>query len=188
MYTCPECEKEINQATEVCPYCGAEPARAAEEAPPATKPSLGKTIFRYGVLLAAMWAFLWYVLPERTAREAARRAENLAVEGLRAAHAELAQFAAAQGGGFPPALESLPPESLRKVKAAAEAALAEGYRLEYTPLGESAVGRVEHYVLLARPRNFGFLNFFMDDSGVIRATREDRAATAADPPLAARPQ
>ena len=24
MYTCRECERELNQATEVCPYCGTD--------------------------------------------------------------------------------------------------------------------------------------------------------------------
>ena len=24
MYTCRECERPINQATEICPYCGAD--------------------------------------------------------------------------------------------------------------------------------------------------------------------
>jgi hypothetical protein len=187
MYTCPDCEKEINQATEVCPYCGRNLAEAAEAAAPARKSSVAKTVFRYAILLAAMWAFLWYVLPERTARESAERAESLAIEALRLAHGELAQFAAAQNGSFPPALESLSAESLRKLKPAAEAALAEGYRLEYAPVTDQATNRAHHYVLLARPRNFGFRNFFMDDSGVIRATRESREANADDAPISAPP-
>jgi hypothetical protein len=184
LYTCRECEREINPGTEICPFCGTSLAEPVADAAPQKKSSPLKTIFRYGVLLAAIWGFLWYVLPERTARDAAARAEQLAVEALQETYSLLALHAAAQNGNYPMALDALPPESFARVKAKAEAALAEGYRLEYTAVRNAPENRIDHFVLLARPRNYGFRNFFIDGTGTIRATRENRAATADDPPYA----
>ncbi|HWQ03537.1 MAG TPA: hypothetical protein VNL38_03570 [Candidatus Nitrosotenuis sp.] len=184
MYTCRECEREINPGTEICPFCGTSLAEPVEEAAPQKKSSPLKTILRYAVMLAAMWAFLWYVLPERTARDAATRAEQMAVDALQETHSLLSLHAAAQNGNFPVSLDALPPESFARVKAKAEAALAEGYRLEYTAVRSEPENRILHFVLLARPRNYGFRNFFVDESGVIRATRENRVATANDPAFA----
>jgi hypothetical protein len=37
--------------------------------------------------------------------------------------------------------------------------------------------------LTARAGNFGYLNFYTDESGVLRFTVENRAATVQDPPV-----
>ncbi len=66
-----------------------------------------------------------------------------------------------------------------------------GYTFEYKAgvLTEKTVGGcvgAKSYSLTARPVSFGKtgrLSFFVDESGTIRATREDRPATASDPPL-----
>ena len=64
-----------------------------------------------------------------------------------------------------------------------------GYRIEYKagPLSEKATGGcagTKTFTITARPAvlgKTGLQNFFMDESGVLRATQEDRAATASDP-------
>ncbi len=183
VYTCRECEREINQGAEVCPYCGADLTPAPEDpAQPQKKTPLYKTVLRYAVLLAAMWGFLWYVLPERRGQEAAAIAELRAVEALRRTRDVLAAYAAAQGGVFPKQLESLPGESFAQVREAAQTAQREGYRLEYAA-AESADGEPRHFVLLARPGNYSYRNFFLDETGVIRGTKENRPATAQDTPI-----
>jgi hypothetical protein len=110
MYTCRECENEINQATELCPHCGADltaPIVGAEA--PKAKPSLGKIILRWGVLLgvllAAIWSFLWFVVPERQGDPTAQ-AEARAAESLREVRAALVDFASAQGGVYPRQFEA----------------------------------------------------------------------------------
>src|ERR1700737_4716261 len=69
MYNCRECENEINQATEICPHCGADLTMSVAGSQPAAKPSLKKILLRWGillgVLLAAIWSFLWFIVPER---------------------------------------------------------------------------------------------------------------------------
>ena len=184
MYTCRECEREINQATEVCPHCGTDLSTpAAEAVAPEKKPTLAKSIIRYAIVLAAMWGFLWYVLPERHGGDAAREAESRAMAALHSARSALMAYAGAQQGVFPESLEGLPGETFATVREAAQAAQREGYRLEYSATPEGSEGRLRHFVLLARPGNYGYRNFFVDETGVIRATREDRPATVQDPPM-----
>lgn len=184
MYTCRECERELNQATEVCPYCGIDLSgeeKLAEAAPKKTK--WISVVIWYGILLGAIWGFMWYVLPERRGGAAAAQAENLAIRAMRDAGASLAAYAEAQGGSFPPSLEALSGESGERLRQAAQAALGEGYQLEYTLRSPDANGMHRQYTLLGRPRNWGYRNFYLDESGILRATRENRAASAQDPPI-----
>jgi hypothetical protein len=184
MYTCRECERELNQATEVCPYCGTDLSSEAlgeDTAPKKTK--WISLIVRYGILLGAIWGFLWYVLPERRGGEATAQAEERAIRVMHEAGASLSAYADAQGGGFPPSLDALSGEPGERLKRAAQEALAEGYQLEYVLRPTDASGFPKQFTLLARPRNWGYRNFYLDETGVLRATRENRPATAQDPPL-----
>lgn len=184
MYTCRECERELNQATEVCPYCGTDLSGDAQPEDASPKKTKWVSVFvRYAILLGAIWGFMWYVLPERRGGEAAAQAEDRAIRALRDAGASLAAYADAQGGTFPPSLEALPGESGERMKRTAQAALAEGYQLEYALRPAEASGMHRQYTLLARPRNWGYRNFYLDESGVLRATRENRAASVQDPPI-----
>jgi hypothetical protein len=86
MVTCRECEYEINQATEICPHCGADLTSVPGEfAAPAKKPTLAKILLRWGmllgVLLAAMWSFLWFVVTPRAGNITAE-AEQHAVDAI----------------------------------------------------------------------------------------------------------
>ena len=182
MYTCRECERPINQSTEVCPYCGADLTEDAQQAAAAPKrKNIVSVLLRWGVLVLAMWAFLWYVLPERG--DPAARAEMRAFDLLQEAQLALAACAVAQNGSYPPSLETLPRETRGAVQLAAQQALAEGYRIEYVPGMPNDVGRITSFALHVRAGRHGYRNFFTDQSGVPRATRENRAATASDPPL-----
>ena len=182
MFTCRECESDINQGTEICPQCGADltslPAGAEG---PAKKPSLKKILLRWGVLLgvllAAIWSFLWFVVPERQGNPTAN-AEHLAVQSLLDVHAALAEYAAAEGGAFPRQFVALGDRG----QGAAQLSQSANYQLLYTPGPVEADGRIRTYTLQAKAGNYGYRNFFEDESGVLRATRENRPATAQDPP------
>ena len=182
MYTCRECENEINQATELCPHCGADltesvPGVEAGQA----KPSLGKILLRWGVLLgvllAAIWSFLWFVVPERQGNPTAQ-AEARAAESLREFRAALVDYASAQGGAYPPQSESVG----ERVRLAAQLAQSVNYQLQYTPGPLDAGGAIRTFALQARAGNYGFRNFYLDHTGILRATREGRPATSEDPP------
>jgi len=183
MYTCRECEREINQATEICPYCGADltvPGLEAQE--PVKKRSLASILLIWSVLAvsigAGLWGFVRYILPGPKG-DAALRAEMQAVEALTEMRAALAAYAGAQGGTYPVSLEALGD----RARAPAQKALSEGYQVQYIPGPVGPGGAVHNYVLLARPGNYGYRSFYTDETGVLRATWENRAATAQDLPI-----
>jgi hypothetical protein len=182
MFTCRECENEINQATELCPHCGADltapiPGSSAEKA----KPRLGKILLRWGVLLGvllgAIWSFLWFVVPERQGDPTAQ-AEARAADSLREIRSALVAFASAQGGAYPQRFEAVG----ERVRIAAQVAQSVNYQVQYTPGPVDPGGMIRSFALQARAGNYGFRNFYLDDSGIVRATRESRAATSEDPP------
>jgi hypothetical protein len=58
-----------------------------------------------------------------------------------------------------------------------------GYIVDYEPTRDAS-GKIVHFNVTLRPKNFGedgVRSYFMNDSGVIHATSEDRAATSGDP-------
>ncbi len=69
MTSCPECDKEINEATEICPHCGADltiwTAAQREE----RKMPLGSLLARWIpfliVLIGAIGFFIWYMMKHR---------------------------------------------------------------------------------------------------------------------------
>jgi predicted amidophosphoribosyltransferase len=69
MYTCRECDKEINEATEVCPHCGADLTAFSAEGRAARKTPLLKNLDRWvsllGVLIGALGMFFWYMMKHR---------------------------------------------------------------------------------------------------------------------------
>ncbi len=184
MYTCRECEREINQGTEVCPYCGTDLSLPLEaEGVGASKPRTpAQILLRWALLLgsltAVLWAFLWYILPARNGNPVAE-AETRATGALLELRAALGNYADAQGGAYPASLEPLGD----RARIPAQVAQSVGYQLQYAPGPVSADGLVRTYALLARAGNYGFRNFYTDQTGVLRATRENRAATPEDPPV-----
>jgi hypothetical protein len=179
VYTCRECERVINQASEICPYCGADLTEgpATEAAEPKKKRSLAKTLFIWCVVILGLWTMVWFALPLRYTNPSAE-AEKRARAAMADVHAALASYAATEGH-FPASLEALGD----RVRLAAQWAQSAGYQLQYTPAAPGGDGRVHNYILLARPSNYGFRNFYTDETGVVRATREDRPATPHDPPI-----
>ncbi len=194
MYTCRQCETEINQGTEICPNCGVDltlPVLGSASEIPAPKAQLRKTVLRWGVLLtvllAAIWSFLWFIVPERQGNPTLQ-AETRATQALRQVQTSLRDYAAAQDSGYPRQLESLessaaPEVKDARVRAAMQLAQSANYQILYLPGRIEPDGAIRSYVLQARAGNYGFRNFYTDESGVLHATRENRAATAADRPL-----
>ena len=183
MYACRECEQPINQASEICPYCGADlTAELDESSEAAPKPTLGKILFRWGLvllpILAGLWGFLWFILPEQRGDWAAQAETNAcaAIVELRLA---LEEYAAARGGSYPQSLEVMGDAA----RGPARKAMSEGYHLKYTPGSPNSDGLVRTYALVARPGNYGYSSFFTDETGVVRATRENRPATSQDVPV-----
>ena len=68
-YTCRECEKEINEGTEICPHCRADLTAYTPEGRAARKTPLTKILVRWISLLVvlggAVGFFVWYFVKHR---------------------------------------------------------------------------------------------------------------------------
>ena len=176
MITCPECESEVNLGSALCPSCGAELRGGQPDDERGTKRSWKKTVAAVGVLLIAIWVMVWVALPPRRGGSGTA-SEQGAKDALGKVQQQLTSYAADEGH-FPNSLEDLGPAT----RTLAQEAQSAGYELQYLPGLVGNDGRIHSYSLLARPRNYGSCNFYADESGVIRATKEDRAATSHDSP------
>ena len=177
MYVCRNCQQPINSASAICPYCGAEQTEpeADASAKPAKKRSPAKLAIAFAIVVAGIWAIIWFALPLLNPRPAAERA---AIQSLQQLHQELAAYENG-ANSYPDSLEALG----EPVRDAAQQAMTGGYTLHYTATQIGANGNAHGYTLTAAPRNYGYRNFYVDQSGVIRATRDDRPATVQDPPI-----
>ena len=179
MYACHQCEQVINQASEVCPYCGADLTAPIGDAAgvPAKKPKLLKVALLWAIVLGCFWAIAWFALPWRMAGSKSG-AELRARDALASIQQDLAAYQSSEGG-YPASLEPLGD----RARQAAQSAQSARYTLQYTAGNSGTSGHIESYGLVARAGNFGYLNFYVDQTGVTRATSEDRAANSQDPPL-----
>ena len=179
MYTCPECSQDVNETSETCPDCGADlsaPARAEFLEAKKKYRYLTATVV-WSAVITITWAIAWFALPWMVSG-AKPSAELRARETLAALQQGLAAYQAADGS-YPRSLEVLG----TRARQAAQSAQAVHYTLQYTSGNPDVDGRIRNYSLVARAANSGFLNFYTDQTGVFRATSENRPATAQDPPL-----
>jgi hypothetical protein len=179
MYACPECESEINQGSELCPYCGTDLTAPRGASGPggelAKKSSIAKRVLLWAIVLAMFWAIAWFAVPWRMSGS-----KSVAESGAREAMALLESTLAAYQSSertFPQTLDPLGDGARR----AAQTAQSVHYSLQYTAGSPDSDGRVKNYTLVARAGNFGYLSFYADETGVLHATSEDRPATAQDP-------
>ena len=177
MYTCHECEEPINQATEVCPYCGADLREIplGEDAEKPRKKSPARVVILWAVVLLSLAGIAWFAFPWRLAGSKPE-AEAHAVAAITELQQALNAYQASEGT-FPSALESLGDRG----REALQEAQSGRYALQYAPGSPESAGRVKSYTLTARAGNYGYLNLFADETGVIHGTRENRDASAADP-------
>jgi hypothetical protein len=182
MYTCPECEQVIDQANELCPCCGADltPPVSTEFAHPKKKPIVLSAALLWGSVLIILWAIAWFVLPWRLAGSKPA-AELRTREALAALQKGLAAYEAAEGS-YPRALEALGD----RARQAEQSAQSVHYTLQYTAGNPNVDGRIKGYTLVARAGNLRFLNFYTDETGVFRATLEDRPGPSSEAELVSR--
>lgn len=179
MYVCRKCQQPINSASEVCPYCGAEQnPPVTDSAPkPTKKRNWSRVAILFVVAIVGIWGIIWFATPMRMG-DSRPDAERAAIDSLGTLQKELAAYANG-AGTFPQTIETLG----EPARDSAREAMTGGYSLRYTPGQADESGNVRAYGLVALPQNYGYRSFFTDQTGVIRATRENRAATAQDAPI-----
>ncbi|MHB8542295.1 MAG: hypothetical protein ACYDCD_15340 [Candidatus Acidiferrales bacterium] len=177
MYVCQHCEQPINSASEVCPYCGANQSETDPGAAPkpAKKRSAMKLVVGIAIVVLGIWGIIWFALPLRF-ENPRPAAEKAALTSLRELRKDLGVYQNG-AGSFPDSLETLG----QPATDAAQEAMLGGYALRYTPGQLDADGNAHAYALIALPRNYGYRSFYTDQTGVIRATRDNRPATPQDP-------
>jgi hypothetical protein len=133
---------------------------------------------------------------------AAQKGSNWDVEGdqrtavgcIRSINTAEVYYAKEYKQGWSPTLVSLgvPPEGTKPSAMAAnllDNPLTGGRQANHVfthkPGKPDADGKINTYTLSVRPVKWhaGLWNFFDDESGIIRGTKENRAATVSDPPL-----
>jgi hypothetical protein len=178
MFTCPACDRTINPASEVCPYCQADLAPAAPaKRRLAQRRGLLFVLASGAMLIAAIWAIVWFVLPRPDLPPHAV-AEASAISALHDVGGVLSSYQRAENG-YPLSIEQVSTQAGQAFASARE----EGYFLSYRAGSPGADGNVHSFILLARPAYYGYRNFYLDQTGVIRSTTENRPATKKDPPI-----
>lgn len=152
--------------------------------------------------VAAIYFVLLILLlyPFHTSTHRVERDEASATATLRTLNTAQTLYAETYGAGFTNTLTKLGPPASGQPNAShadlvdlllsggveggtATSFVKSGYRFVYTAGAADADGRIRTYTITARPiayKQSGVRSFFTDQTGVIRATSEDRAATARD--------
>src|ERR1700685_4533987 len=112
MYSCPECEQLINQASEVCPYCGADQKALADtelllagKTPKPAKTNYKRVAVVCSILLAILWAIAWFAVPWKLSGSKPE-AEARARESLAAIQQAINTYQQSEGSA-PPSLDTL---------------------------------------------------------------------------------
>ena len=185
MPSCWSCLVVIESGALVCPLCGADQTRPVEFINPnVPQPQNLKAVAQHWaivivvivVFVGGMAALLWYYFGGlRTTPDS--QAADVAAKSLRSVREELSAYSLVSRDSYPKTLDPLGDLARRP----AEVAMGVGYKLFYTPQQPVDDGVVRGFVLQARPEKNGFPNLYIDESGLVRATQENRTATAGDP-------
>ncbi|MCL5286535.1 MAG: hypothetical protein M1453_00865 [Acidobacteria bacterium] len=164
---------------------------------------LGRQTGDVGKLVGALflaglcWAIFVSLSGEELRREHHQGRGNAAsaIGSLRTINTCEVTYESTYGKGFSPTLAALGPPLAGDKPSAAYADLIDsvlasgqktGYNFVYTAGPPDKEGRIMSYTVVARPATAGVSgnsNFFTDETGVIRATKENRAANGNDPPI-----
>jgi hypothetical protein len=166
----------------VCPLCGADQTRPVEITNSPQPRTLTSFLHGWGAVIAiilvgvgGMAGIFWLNLGEPSTSPALQAA-GTAAKSLRDVREALSSYALSEDA-YPATLESLGDRASLPM----QAALSAGYKLQYSPQPSQGVYR--GFVILARPEKSDYVNLYIDESGVIRATPENHPATVQDPPL-----
>lgn len=103
----------------------------------------------------------------------------IAAKSLRDVREALSAYALSAKDVYPASLDLLSARTSLPM----QSALSAGYNLQYIPNVTSNDGVPRGFVILARHEKSEYLSLYIDESGVVRATPENRPATVSDPPL-----
>jgi hypothetical protein len=185
MDSCWSCLVVIENGENVCPLCGADqtPLPGLTLLGIAEPQSFKSTILRWGLpavaIMSLLGAALWYTTIRTDVENLAAQQETAAAAALVNIRAALSEFAISAGDKYPSKLEQLGDRAALPE----QVARTQGYTMVYTPRPSAIDGPIRGFVLLAQPDNNNRRKFYIDQSGVVRATQESRPARIDDPPI-----
>jgi hypothetical protein len=182
MPSCWSCLVILEQDAQVCPTCGADQLHPTPYTNPGVPQprTLRDLCLAIGIIVAGvgiMTGMLWHNFGSQGVTPALEAA-GTAAKSMRELREALSEYALSAKDVYPSSLEVLGDRATESIRAARDA----GYDLQYIADRPSSDGAVHSFFILAQPQKSGYLNLYIDDSGVVRATQE-RAATAQDPPF-----
>ena len=149
---------------------------------PFGRPSRSGAIFAI-VAVVAIIGGLGFVSVRNLLNDRRDQNERTAIQTVRALNTALYLHRQKHADSYPKSLAGMPDvESL--MKCGGPECLKSGYRFKYELLPPTNMG--PRYVIQVRPnryQNTGAQSFYSDESGVIRATKDDRPASAGDGPV-----
>ena len=184
MNSCWSCLTVIENGEKTCPLCGADQAALPPLTEVETAIVVNKTplMLRWGVPAGALFCLLgaaaWYT-KQADYVDPHAQGESAATNALENIRLALSLYAMSQSDQYPPTLDPLAtqaavPEQDAKI---------EGYSLVYRPIPSPNDGAIRGFTLLARPEKTDYRNFYIDQSGVLHATEQNRPAGIDDPPI-----
>ena len=184
MNSCWSCLVLLDRNAVVCPICGADQTlpevRVVLE--PEKPRNLTAFVLRCAIVAilvgCSAGALLWYSLRE-PGIDSPEQAEAVAIKTLFDLRSDLLDYAIKSRDKYPSTLESLGGRTVLLVEAARKA----GYLVEYAPQPSKVDGAIRGFSLLARTEKADCRNFFIDESGKLHGTSENRPATIQDPPI-----
>jgi type II secretory pathway pseudopilin PulG len=184
MNSCWSCLVVIENGATVCPLCGADqtplPLLPVAEAAVLTGPK--RVVLRWGASVVAILCLLgaaaWFTM-QTNDDDSPARAESAATTALVNIRLALSEYAISKGDKYPSTLEPLDAQA----KVPEQDARIKGYAMVYTPLRSESDGLIRGFALLAQPEKENCRNFYIDQTGVLRATQERRHARIDDPPI-----
>ena len=156
--------------------------------------STGRVLVALSLVLACQVVHASAYLLESQAAEAnsdvqtrSKAYEEACVSSLRTLNtAQVTYWGGDPEKGFARSLAKLGPKGEGIIEAVLASGKKDGYVFTLTPTPAEANGVTKHYTINARPLKVltdGQRSFFTDETGVIRSTRENRAARASDPAI-----
>jgi hypothetical protein len=184
MDCCWSCLVVIENGAKVCPLCGADqtplPPFSGGEAALLVSPT--QAILRWVVPVAAILCLLgaaaWLTI-RKSDDDSPAKAEAKARTTLLNIRLALSQYALSKGDKYPSTLEPLDAQIAGPV----QDTRVEGYSIVYKSLPSEGDGMIRSFTLLAQAEKKHLRSFYIDQSGVLRATEESRPARIDDPPI-----
>ena len=184
MTSCWYCLVLIEDGLKICPFCGGDQTPAPETGDFERKKarSLTSIFLSWIIVIAAVTCSLtglfWYAR-RRYSNNLGNHEETTASKSLHDIRTALSQYALMSGDQYPSSLGMLGDRTAQPL----QNARTESYDVTYTPKSSVEDRAITGFELWANPRKPSHRSFYIDESGILRATQESRPANDMDPPI-----